>query len=95
MVLVGLSTAFLAEVLLGVSLSVNLFGLFPPPGVLRVVPDSGERFPGVVTFLFTDERVVVPDASSEGEGDLETPVLDCPGAFPAGLLVTVLFGSKE
>ena len=45
-----------------------------------------------MTFLFTEERVVVPDISSEGEGDLETPVLDCPGAFPAGLLMTVLSG---
>ena len=45
-----------------------------------------------MTFLFTEERVVVPDASSEGEEDLETPALDCPGAFPAGLLVTVLSG---
>ena len=94
-VLLSLSIAFLAEVLLRVSLSVNLFGLFPPPGVLRVVPDSGERFPWVVTFLFTDERVVVPHASSEGEGDLETHALGCPGAFSAGLLMTVLFGSKE
>ena len=95
MVLLSLSIAFLAEVLLGVSLSIDLFGLFPPPGVLRVVPDSGERFPGVMTFLFTDERVVVPDASSEGKGDPETPALDCPGTFPARLLVTILFGSKE
>ena len=55
-------------------------------------PDSGERFPWVVTFLFTEERVVFPYASSEGEGDLETPALDCPGAFPAGLLVAVLSG---
>ena len=95
MVLLSISSAFLAVVLLGVSSSVDLFGLFPPPGVLRVVPDSGERFPGVVTFLFTDEHVVVPEASSKGKGDPETPALDCPGTFPAGLLVTVLSGSKE
>ena len=145
----GPSVAPLTEVLLGLPLSVNLLGLFPPPGVLRVAPksrggfpwvvtflfpegrlvvpdaspkgkggleaplpgctgtfptrlplsglpgldpDSGERFSWVVTFLFTEERVVVPDASSEGEGDLETPALDCPGAFPARLLVTVLSG---
>ena len=74
------------------SLSVDFLGLFPPPGVLRVFPYSRESFPWVMTFLFTEERVVVPDASSEGKGDLETPAIDCPGAFPAGLLVTVLFG---
>ena len=91
-VLLSLSVAFLAEVLLGVSLSVDFLGLFPPPGVLRVFPDSGERFPWVVTFLFTEEHVVVPNISSESKGDLETPALDCPGAFPAGLLVTVLSG---
>ena len=45
-----------------------------------------------MTFLFPEEHVVVPDASSEGKGELETPALDCPGAFPAGLLVAVLSG---
>ena len=28
--------------------------------------------------------------SPEDEGGIEVPVLDCPGVFPAGLLVTVL-----
>ena len=95
MVLLSLSSAFLAEVLLGVSSSVDLFGLFPPPGVLTVVPDSGERFPGVVTFLFTDEGVVASHASSGGNGDPETSALGCPGAFSAGLLGTIPFSSKE
>ena len=94
-VFLSLYAAFLAEVLLGVSLSVDLFGLFPPPGVLRVVPDSGDIFSGVVTFLFTDEGNVVSGASSGGNGDPETSALGCPGAFPAGLLGTVPFSSTE
>ena len=80
-VLLSLSVAFLAEVLLGVSLSVDFLGLFPPPGVLRAPLDSGERFPWVVTFLFPEECAVIPDASSEGGGELETPALDFPGTF--------------
>ena len=95
MALLSFSVVFLAEVLLGVSLSVDSFSLFPPPGVLRIIPDSGERFPWVVTFLFTEEHVVVLDTSSEGEGDLEIPALDCPGAFSAGLLLAVLSGSED
>ena len=42
--LLGLSAVFLAEVLLGVSLSVNSFCLFPPPGDLRTIPNSGFGF---------------------------------------------------
>ena len=45
-----------------------------------------------MTFLFPEEHFVVPEASSEGEGELETPALDCPEASPAGLLVAVLSG---
>ena len=94
-VFLSLSAAFLAEVLLGVSLSADFLGLFPPPGVLGALPDSGEMFPWIVAFLFTEERVVAPDVSSEGEGVVETPALDCPGVFPAGLFVTVLYDLLE
>ena len=58
---------FLAEVLLRVSLSVNFFGLFPPLGVLRPIPDSGFRCSWVMAFLFTEEHVVVLATSLEGE----------------------------
>ena len=81
----GLSAVFLAEVLLGVSLSTSSFCFFPPPGVLGTIPDSGFGFSYVVAFLFTEERVVVLDTSLEGEGDLGIPSLGCPGASSAGL----------
>ena len=48
-----------------------------------------------MAFLFTEERVVVLDTSLEGEGDLDIPSLDCPGAFSAGLLLAVLSGSED
>ena len=95
MVLLSLSIAFLAEILLGVPSSVDPFCLFPPPDVLRIISDSGERFPEVVTFLFTDKGVVVSGASPGGNGDLEALTLGCSGAFSAGLLGTVPFSSKE
>ena len=62
-VFLGPSVAPLVEALLGVPLSVNLLGLFPPPGVLRVAPESRGGFPWVVTFLFPDGHLVVPDTS--------------------------------
>ena len=95
MVLLSLSSAFLAKVLLGVPSSVDLFGLFPPPGVLRIISDSGERCPEVVTFLFTDEVAVVSGASPGGNGDLGALTPGCSGAFSAVFLGTVPFSSKE
>ena len=73
--------AFLSEFLLGVSLFVDLLGLFPPPGVLRVSLESGNRSPWVVTFHCAGERVG-PKISSTGAGDLKAPALDCLGAPP-------------
>ena len=95
MVLLSLSIAFLAEVLLEVPSSVDLFGLFPPPGVLGIISDSGEIFPEVVTFLFTDEGAVVSGASPGDNGDLEAITLGCSMAFSAWRLGTVHFSSKE
>ena len=95
MVFLSLSSAFLAEVLLGVPSSVDLFGPLPPPGILKIISDSGERSPEVVTFLFTDEGAVVSGASPGGDGDLGALTLGCPGAFSAVLLGTVPFSSKE
>ena len=56
----GPSDAPLTEVLLRLPLSVDLLGLFPPPGVLRVAPESRGGFPWVVTFLFPEGRLLFP-----------------------------------
>ena len=90
LVFLSLSAAFLAEVLLRVSLSADFLGLFPSPCVLGALPDSGEMSPWIMAFLFIEDRVITPGVSSEGEGGVKIPALDCPGVFPAGLLVTVL-----
>ena len=90
LVFLSFSATFLAEVLLGMSLSAEFLGLFSPPCVLGALPDSGEMSPWIVAFLFTEERVIAPSVSSEGEGGVEIPALDCPGVFPAGHFVTVL-----
>ena len=94
-VLLNLPSAFLAKVPLGVPSSVDLFGLFPPPGVLRIISNSEERFPTVVAFLFTDGVAVVSGASPGGNGDLEARTLGCSGAFSAVFLGTVPFSSTE
>ena len=60
MFLLSFSTAFLAEVLLGVPSSVDPFRLFPPPGVFGAISDSGERFPNVRAFLFADRGRLPP-----------------------------------
>ena len=57
---------------------------------MGALPDSGEMFPWIVAFLFTEEQVIAPGVSPEVEGGIEAPVLDCPGVFPVGLLVAVL-----
>ena len=81
MVLLSLSIAFLAKVLLGVPSSVDPFCLFPPPGVLGTISDSGERFPEVRAFLFTDRGAVASGVSLGGTGDLEVVTLGCSVAF--------------
>ena len=95
MFLLSFSTAFLAEVLLGVPSSVDPFHLFPPPGVFGAISDSGERFPDVRAFLFTDRGAVASSVSLGDTGDLEVVTLDCSVAFSVWLLGTTPFSSKE
>ena len=83
MVLLSFSIAFLAEVLLRVPSSVDPFCLFPPPGVLGTISDSGERFPEVRALLFTYGSAVVSGASPGDNGDLEAITLGCSVAFSA------------
>ena len=45
-----------------------------------------------MTFLFPEGRLVVPNASPEGKGGLETPAPGCTGTFPAGLSLSGLPG---
>ena len=90
LVFLSFSAAFLAEVLLGVSLPTDLLSLFPSPSALGAPPDSREVSPWKVAFLFTEGRAITPGVPPEGEGGVEAPVLDCPGVLPAGLLVAVL-----
>ena len=82
-----LHTVFLAAVLLGVSTSVDLFLFFPPPGVFEAMSNSGERFPNVRAFLFTDRGAVASGVSLGDTGDLE--------AFSAWLLGNTPFSSKD
>ena len=75
----------LVVVTLGLLLSVNLLGFFPPPGVLKVSPESKDRFPWAVAFLFPEGRLVAPDSSFGGNKGLVTTTLGCTGALPAEL----------
>ena len=95
MFLLSFSTALLAEVLLGVPSSVDPFRLFPPPGVFGAISDSGERFPNIRAFLFTDRGAVVSGASPGDNGDLEVVTLGCSVAFSAWLLGIAPSSSKE
>ena len=90
LVFLSFSAAFLAEVLLGVSLPADLLSLFPSPCALGALPDSREISPWTVAFLFTEEQVIAPGVPPEGEGRVEAPVLGCPGVPPARLPLTVL-----
>ena len=74
-VFLSFSATFLAEVLLGVSLPADLLSLFPSPCALGALPDSGEMSPWTVAFLFTEERVIAPGVSPEGEGGVKIPAL--------------------
>ena len=60
-VFLSFSAAFLAEVLLGVSLPADLLSLFPSPSALGALPDSREVSPWTVAFLFTEERAIAPE----------------------------------
>ena len=84
------SAAFLAEVLLGVSLTADLLSLFPSPSALGAPPDSRRVSPWTVAFLFAEGRAIAPGVPPEGEGGVEAPVLGYPGIPPAGLPLTVL-----
>ena len=74
-VFLSLSAAFLAEVLLGVSLTTDLLSLFPSPSALGVPPDSRRVFPWTVAFLFAEERAIAPSVLPEGEEGVEASVL--------------------
>ena len=95
MVLLSFSIAFLAEVLLRVPSSVDPFCLFPPPGVFGAISDSGERFPDVRAFLFTDRGTITSDVSLRDSGELEVVTLDGSVAFSAGLLGIIPFSPKD
>ena len=79
------SVAPLATVPLGFLFSVNLLGFFSPPGVLRVSPESKDRFPWAMAFLFPEGRLVAPDSSFGGDEGPVTPTPGCTGALPAEL----------
>ena len=90
LVFLSFSATFLAEVLLGVSLPTDLLGLFPSSSALGAPPDSREVSPWTVAFLLTEGWDITPGVSPEGEGNIEAPVLGCPGVPPTGLPLAVL-----
>ena len=69
------SAAFLAEVLLRVSLTADLLSLFPSPSALGAPPDSRRVSPWTVAFLFAEERAIAPGVLPEGEEGVEASVL--------------------
>ena len=92
------AAAFLAEVLLGVSLAADLLGLFPSPSALGAPPDSRRVSHWTVAFLFAEEQAITPGVPPEGEEGVEASALGCPGVPPAGLPLAVptnLLGSTS
>ena len=57
------------------------FLLFPPPSVFGATSDSGERFPDVRAFLFTDRGTINSDVSLRDPGEVEVVTLDGSVAF--------------
>ena len=73
----------------------DLFLLFPPPGVFGATSNSGERFSDVKAFLFTYRGTLSSDVLFGNPGELEFVMLDGSVVFSARLPKLISFSPRD